>query len=51
MLVVNILTQILFTLFTFFDLQIFRKKKYKFGLFGVIYYVNFQFTPWKVING
>ena len=43
--VVDILTHILLNLLTFITLLILRKMK-----FGVSYYVNFQFTPRRVIN-
>ena len=51
--VVDILTQILLTLLTFIGLPIWRKISicYRWFLFGVGYYVNFQFTPCRMING
>ena len=51
-LVVDILTQSLLTLLTFISLLSLRKLSIWRGwfLFGVIYYVNVQFTPWKVID-
>ena len=51
-LVVDILTQILLTLLTFIALLILRKISICRGYFllGVSYYVNFKFTPWRVIN-
>ena len=51
---VDIQTQSLLTLLIFIALQICEKKKSicrRWLLFGVIYCVNFQFTPWRVING
>ena len=51
-LVVNILNQILLTVLTFIALQTFRKSlicRWRF-LFGVCYYVNIQYTPWRIIN-
>ena len=46
---VNILTQILLTLLTFITLPILRKISVcrRWFLFGVSYYVNFQFTPFE----
>ena len=51
--IVDILPQILLTLLTFIDLLILRKVLICDGwfLFGVSYYVAFQFAPWRVING
>ena len=51
--VVDILIQILLTFLTFIASQILRKVSICGGWFllGLSYYVNFQFTPWRVING
>ena len=53
MLVVDILTQILLTVLTFIALPILHKNTIccRWFLFGVRYYSNFQFTPWRVIMG
>ena len=52
-LVVNILTQSFITLLNFIALQVLQKMLIFGGrfLFGVSYYVIFQFTPRRVING
>ena len=51
--VVAILTHILLTLLTSIGLSILQRISlcHRWFLFGVSYYVNFQFTPWRLING